>query len=479
MDKLIQDFSSLSVSKMKAQTPSVHVRSIGTSWFASDSSRISNFDKILANSNLDVKPHQIEGVKWLVNKELENMRDNDGKKRPVGGILADEMGLGKTLQIIGTMACNFKFKTLIVVPCALLDQWVDAIVKYLKLKPFIFHSSYNTKQESYGFAVTITTYGMISKQKDVITSQNWGRVVFDEAHHLRNTNSETYKGATKLRTDIFWFISGTPIQNKFTDINSLLFLLKYEKDDIKRKEFVQNLIQPILIKRTKESVNLKMPPISHHNIYVDWKDYDEHGLALEIHQIAKLTNPDENELYTKRDKIVTLLRAKQSCINAFLIPPEKRRGLDLPEVSTKLQSVYDTIVHNGFHNPKLIFCQFRLEIDMMYKCLYMNDIKIGVFDGRTSPQDRKNMLTQDFDILILQFQCACEGLNLQHYNEIYFVSPHWNPAVQQQAIARCHRIGQKNHVNIYNYYMKELDDETPSMDVVIKNTQERKLLDFI
>ena len=195
--------------------------------------------------------------------------------------------------------------------------------------------------------------------------------------------------------------------------------------------------------------------------------------------MSNIADIDKEALIIKQDRLVTILREKQSCINPFLIPLEKRRGLDLPQVSTKLQCVYDTVVHSGFHNPKLIFCQFRLEIDMMYKCLNNHDIKIGVFDGRTSPQDRKNMLTQDFDILILQFQCACEGLNLQHYNEIYFVSPHWNPAVQQQAIARCHRIGQKNRVHIYNFYMKDFDDETPSMDVVIKKTQERKLLDFI
>ena len=169
------------------------------------------------------------------------------------------------------------------------------------------------------------------------------------------------------------------------------------------------------MKRTKESVNLVMPPISHHNIYIDWKDDDEHTLALEMHQISTLTDPQQNSLYTEQDKIVTILRARQSCIDSLLIPPEKRRGLDLPEVSTKLQRVYETAVGNGFHNPKLIFCQFRHEIDKIYNCFNNHDIKIGVFDGRTTPLDRKNILNQHHDVLILQFQCACEGLNLQHY----------------------------------------------------------------
>ena len=463
---------------MKAQTPTTS-STFYESWFSPESSGIHNFNKIITNSDLDEKPHQLEGVQWLGNKELEYMGNNDEQKRPVGGILADEMGLGKTLQIIGTIASNFKFNTLIVVPCPLLDQWFDAIYKYLNIIPFIFHSSYNTKQDDYNFAITLTTYGMISKQKDIIISQYWGRVIFDEAHHLRNTNNETYKGATKLNTDIFWFISGTPIQNAFNDIKSLLFLLKYDKKEIKNKKQINELIKTILLKRTIVSTNLVLPPIYNQNIYIDWKDDDEYSLALNIHHMSNIADIDKETLIIKQDRLVTILREKQSCINPFLIPLEKRRGLDLPQVSTKLQCVYDTVVHSGFHNPKLIFCQFRLEIDMMYKCLNNHDIKIGVFDGRTSPQDRKNMLTQDFDVLILQFQCACEGLNLQHYNEIYFVSPHWNPAVQQQAIARCHRIGQKNHVHIYNFYMKEFDDETPSMDVVIKNTQERKLLDFI
>tara|TARA_Y100000389_G_C17417754_1_gene494788 strand:- start:156 stop:1613 length:1458 start_codon:yes stop_codon:yes gene_type:complete len=485
MDQLIQDFSVLSVSErkyclslMKTQLPSSSSH-FYKSWFSSSSSheKLSNFYKILNLSSLDQKQHQIEGVQWLLNKEITH--SNYDNRILKGGILADEMGLGKTLQIIGAIVCNFKFKTLIVVPCALLDQWVDAIIKYLQLKPFVFHSTYNTKQHTYDFAITITTYGMISKHKTVITSQNWDRVVFDEAHHLRNINSETYKGASELSTNIFWFISGTPIQNKFDDVHSLLFLLKYNKNDLQNKAAVQQLLRPLLIKRTKASVNLPMPSLSHYNLYIDWNNDDEYSLAMEMHQISKLTNPDENELYTKHDKIVSLLRAKQSCINSFLIPLEKRRDIQLPDVSTKLQYVHDTIVSNGFHNPKLIFCQFRLEIDMIYNCLAEYDINIGVFDGRTTPHDRKTMLQQSFDVLILQIQCACEGLNLQHYNEIYFVSPHWNPAVQQQAIARCHRIGQKHNVRVYNFYMKSFNDEMPSMDIIIKNTQQRKLLDFV
>ena len=116
---------------------------------------------------------------------------------------------------------------------------------------------------------------MISKHKTVITSQNWDRVVFDEAHHLRNINSETYKGASKLSTNIFWFISGTPIQNKFDDVYSLLFLLKYNKNDLQNKTVVQQLLRPLLIKRTKASVNLPMPSLSHYNLYIDWNNDDE------------------------------------------------------------------------------------------------------------------------------------------------------------------------------------------------------------
>ena len=155
---------------------------------------------------------------------------------------------------------------------------------------------------------------------------------------------------------------------------------------------------------------------------------------------------------------------------------------------------------------KLVFCSFRQEIDIIASRLSKegNITSIGKLDGRTKPKDKTRMIKEGVEVLILQIQTGCEGINLQeHYSEIYFVSPNWNPAVEEQAIARCHRIGQKKDVTIFNFNMIEMknlatannatannatannatanataeeDEDEESLDQYIRQTQERKNL---
>jgi len=116
---------------------------------------------------------------------------------------------------------------------------------------------------------------------------------------------------------------------------------------------------------------------------------------------------------------------------------------------------------------KLVFCHFRGEIDYIHTILSSHGMKSETFDGRTNEKKRHAILTnQTIDVLILQIQTGCEGLNLQQFSEVYFISPHWNPAIEDQAIARCHRFGQKADVNVYRFYMNGFDEmnETSTID---------------
>ena len=150
-----------------------------------------------------------------------------------------------------------------------------------------------------------------------------------------------------------------------------------------------------------------------------------------------------------------------------------------------MDSLVDTILlrkDNG--NGKLIFCQFHEEIDSIVRMLREKGVyDVIIFDGRTTLGKRKAQLTEKHAILILQIQTGCEGLNLQeHYNEIYFASPHWNPSVEDQAIARCHRMGQTKQVQVFRFIMqgwgniqgKEQEIETISFDKYVSNVQENK-----
>ena len=186
---------------------------------------IENFKRFIHAAKFEEKAHQIDGMEWILNNELR-------KNAPCnihGGLIADEMGLGKTIQMLGAIVCSPKPHTLIVLPLALLDQWKETIQQTMKHTPLIFHGpkkSAITIEQLGSNPVVLTTYGLMSttkkgESKNILNQIHWDRIIFDEAHHLRNKNTRNHKGALKLRRDISWLVTGTPIQNRKEDFFNL------------------------------------------------------------------------------------------------------------------------------------------------------------------------------------------------------------------------------------------------------------------
>ena len=459
------------------------------------------------SKKLDVKEHQLEGIEWVMKREHTDV----GAR---GGFICDEMGLGKTILMIGAMVLNPKAHNLVVLPKSLMDQWRDAITRfssYNKEDVLVFHGAAG-RAEGHNIAaykVIITTYGMIATRKDrpgrkkykcPLWDQEWDRIIYDESHHLRNHQTGQYEGASNLTAPIKWMVTGTPINNKKSD-----FLHQATLQGSKHIS-ASELRESLVLRRTKQEIGIKMPKLNETVIEVEWESAGEESFVRNIHNLMSFAPVTANNV----DAIIHRLGAmyqsvfplfmlmRQACVKPSLAYNTLlRRGLahelDIvdnlirPDTSSKINAVVDKVVENKpTGKSKLIFCLFRAEMEHIAMDLKEKGFNPVIINGSTSKKDRRTALQAGCpdeewkhgrlallpeclcqrintylspNVLIAQIQTSCEGLNLQHFAEVYFTTPHWNPAVESQAIARCHRIGQEKDVDVYRFVTSFEDAE--------------------
>lgn len=455
------------------------------------------YQKLLEKSGYGFKQYQYDGVEWCINCEAK-MR---------GGIYADEMGLGKTFTMIAVMFMNFKRRTLIVLPPVLIEQWIAELYKCTGHTPIVYYGSRKNglaKEDLEKAPIVITSYGMLlpkSKKhpigETVFHKIKWSRVIFDEAHHLRNSGTTRFKSSNQIDAPIRWLVTGTPIQNRRKDFYNLCKIIGLDKNIYKNPETLKETINDFMIKRTKQEVGILLPPVITHLEKVEWKNINEKMLAEEIHSLLpnKFNITLKNNTYgllaqsiidnTPEYTLLAFMKARQACVLPSLIKTqieeiaEEDNDTDLEDedtetedqetektrrtikynqgasYSSKLDAVIDRIIErkdNG--NGKIIFCHFKDEIDFVATKLRQGGLKkVTTYDGRNSKQGIKT-ISEEADAIVIQIQTGCEGLNLQkNFSEIYFVSPHWNPSVEDQAVARCYRIGQTKPTNVFRFGM--------------------------
>jgi SNF2 family DNA or RNA helicase len=442
---------------------------------------VDRFAWFIKKSKSVPKAHQFSGVQWIVENET---RPNPVQGRR-GGFIADEMGLGKTIMMIGTFITNLLPRTLVVLPPVLIDQWREEIYRTTGHSALVFHGKGKKligREEVSKALIVLTSYHAIavskSKPTGVLHDIVWSRVVFDEAHHLRNRNSR-WTGSRRLKTHIRWLISGTPIQNKRQDFYNLCSALRLPASYYTEKTNLRNLVQNFVLRRTKADAGISLPEVKNNGKIVSWANESERKLSEDVH----------NALQFSPVKLLMLMRARQVCIYPALLKPsvpDMIRSTLLPKNNdyvdavgscSKMDAVVRTLLERrGNGNGKLVFCHFREEIDVLIARLREAGLeKVDYFDGRVSQAKRIRLLASDLEVLVLQIQTGCEGLNLQKtFSEVYFVSPNWNPAVEEQAVARCHRIGQTKEVQVFRFEMEGFEEEDKSLDQYISKTQEVK-----
>ena len=471
------------------------------------------------------------------------------------------MGLGKTMMMMGLILANlaaFK-RTLIVVPVALVAQWVAQIKRTIidtgvksDLVVFVFHGAsakrrvvleQPSKQNGGGdecpvwchrppknargraIDIVITTYGCVAMEEPAaptvasttkpkksaavpvlsLLTFRANRVIFDEAHHLRNKKSRVFKGAMRVvgvagatHRPSVWCVTGTPIQNKISDLKSLCYVLGFRACDVMSEEKRKQIRNEYVLRRTKVSVGMvvaatdvdadadagdvtcapRLQSLEHYKSNVPWSSENELDLSREIHRSARNTtdNAERLKLYTRMRQMCvwpSLLRRAAGGDADTAAAADARHGLSLDEyqIAVSKQSKMDRVVATmaaeagaaaGVGRKSIVFCHYRREMtqlrDMLLRTV-VGDSEVAIIDGTVSAKERARILTTEPTVLILQIRTCSEGLNLQSYSDVYFVSPHWNPCVEDQAIARCYRMGQTSQVRVFRFYMSDFAGE--------------------
>lgn len=435
---------------------------------------------------MDAKEYQRTGVEWCI------ARENPKSEHCRGGIIADEMGLGKTIMMIGTILANFSMPNLIVLPVVLVEQWKEQFERTTGHSPLIYHGSLKKKvsvEQLQNTPIVLTTYGTVltdSQTADKKLQQvRWTRIICDEAHHLRNRRTKIAQSVMNLDCQIKWLITGTPIQNRINDLYSLFDILCIPNKVYTNVDTLFTIIDKIVMRRTKKQVGIKIPELTIQRVPIKWKNDKERKLSEEVHENFNFSRKKTNSSSSSSDNISTrgiilslMLYARQLCIYPSLATKHmgkmKELGIASPEnikglsYNSKMDGVIKKILERKDNkSKKIIFTNFHGEIDHLKERLRSNGMVVESIDGRITKRKRQFVLHQELDVLILQIKTGNEGLNLQKYNEVYFVTPDWNPKMEEQAIARCHRLGQTKPVNVFRFVMSDERD----MNTETKNIQ--------
>jgi SNF2 family DNA or RNA helicase len=347
------------------------------------------------------------------------------------------------------------------------------------------------------------------------------RVIFDEAHHLRNKTSRIFKGAMRVVASAtaavrpsVWIVTGTPIQNKISDLKSLCYILGFGPTDVMSEEKRRAIRDEYVLRRTKVSVGMvaaesaaegeevveeavdvtcapRLQSLKHYKSQVPWTSENELDLSREIHQKARNTTDraERLKLYTRMRQMCVwpaLLSSKMKTKTKDMddSDAEETHGLSMDEfhVAVSKQSKLDRVVATmvteaaagGESGRKsIVFCHYRREMTQLRDMLLRSggggggggsEEDIAIIDGPVSAKERSRIFAASPRVLILQIRTCSEGLNLQEYSDVYFVSPHWNPCVEDQAIARCYRMGQTKGVRVFRFYMTDFVAEVDSLN---------------
>ena len=462
--------------------------------------------------NVVFRPYQLKGCSWMLRLYENNF----------GGCLADDMGLGKTLQTLALLAKviqqeNLKnygpsastyekqltifdqtdnsgiMKTrpsLIIVPTSLVHNWINEIMKFVPdLKISVFGGQHRKPLKHYyhDAEVIITSYGIVRNDVKEFKSFDFLYIVLDESQLVKNPLSKTYKALLQLKSSYRLVLTGTPIENSLVDLWSQMnflnpgllgsyqffkseFVLPIQKHQSENKaKKLKKLIHPFILRRNKSEVARDLPELSEQLIFCDMSEDQASFYEKEKSKARNIILQNIGSQGIEKSSIIilqSLTRLRQIANHPVLVNDDfPNHSGKFDEITRNLQS----IVAEG--HKALVFSSFVKHLDLFVQ--FCNDSKLSYSYLTGDTTNRGDIIRQfqesgDIRIFLISLRAGGFGLNLTAADYVFLLDPWWNPAVEEQALSRAHRIGQDKNVFVYRFIAKD------SIEEKILKLQEKK-----
>lgn len=428
---------------------------------------IEKFEKHLAETELILRPYQRAGIHWL-----EWLRQNQ-----LHGILADDMGLGKTIQALSVLRLAYeetgsKQHTLVIAPKSVLLHWEREIQKVFGFfRTYVYHGT-NRKQRFFNSSlpyIFITTYGTVLRDAEELAKVPFLYLILDEASKIKNPDAKRSQAIKSLNARHRIALSGTPVENRPSELWSLFdFLMKghlgrygtfrnvFESSimmgNIDASQSLGRRIKPFLLRRKKEDVAADLPPKI---IIPEWVNLTDEqrdlyaGMQDQVKKITVALKRGDNVNYTTTI-LPVITKLKQICDHPALVTgkmtPIMGRSEKFDAVIEKIEDILD----NG--EKVIVFSHFLDMLSLIENIIVDKNIPYIRIDGSTN---NRQALIDEFNngsskIALLSLMAASYGINLTAANHVIHVDRWWNPAVEDQATDRAHRIGQTRTVFVYH-----------------------------
>jgi SNF2 family DNA or RNA helicase len=426
----------------------------------------------------ELRPYQITGFHFLAYLSTNGF----------GGILADDMGLGKTVQTLTWLSWLRETDpatcpSLVVCPKSVLDNWLSETQRFCPSIPIsaLPRTELDKRALSPG-SVLVLNYTQLRILSDELKEIDWEVIVFDEGQYLKNTTSQTTRAAWGLQAKHRLLLTGTPIENKLLDLWSLMHSVMpgalgtqndfrrnfSESGDPDCRSRLARRVRPFLLRRTKEEVALELPPKIEEDIRatMEGEQDDLYQAEIKLARQHLLKINTEEQLHQERFSLLTsLLRLRQICCHPALVNPKK--GAVNSAKLEALMELLEPLIEEG--NKILVFSQFVEMLKLIQHRVTEHQWPNFMLTGET---ENRGKLIEEFQnhpgagLFLISLRAGGSGLNLAAASYVVLFDPWWNPAVENQAIDRVHRIGQTKTVFAYRLLIRDsIEDKIRQLQV--------------